>query len=271
MAYSPLIACQMSTIRGTKEWAVAEINCCFGCPHNCRYCYARLAALEKELIASADQWIQSRIIDEAVEAGHPAYPGQVMFPTAHDIVADNLEQSMRVIGNLLGGGNRVLVVTKPSVSCIDQICDRFHKDRERILYRFTITARNDGILSFWEPGAPGYRERLRALKLAFSRDFATSVSIEPMLDGPDIEGLVAELTPFVTHSIWIGRMNKIDERVAIDSAQTAAEVDRIRTEQSDSRIQILYESLRNNPLIRWKESIKEVVGLELLNRSGLDR
>lgn len=258
-------------ISGTKEWAVAEINCCIGCPHNCRYCYARVAALEKGLISSADQWAQSRILDEAVAAAHPSYPGQVMFPTAHDIDADNLEQSMQVIDNLLGGGNRVLVVTKPTVSCIDRICDRFYKDRERILFRFTITARNDGILSFWEPGAPVYQERHRALTLAFSRDFATSVSIEPMLDGLDLEGLVAELTPFVTHSIWVGKMNKIDERVTVDSAQTAAEVDRIKAEQSDSRIEVLYESLKNNPLIRWKESIKVVVGLELLSKGGLDR
>ena len=40
-------------IRGTKEWAVAEINCSIGCPHDCRYCYARVAALDKGLIDSA--------------------------------------------------------------------------------------------------------------------------------------------------------------------------------------------------------------------------
>lgn len=258
-------------IRGTKEWAVAEINCCVGCPYNCRYCYARLAALRKGVISTADQWSQSRIIEGMVNAAQPCYPGQVMFPTAHDITDDNLEAAVQVIGNLLAAGNRVLVVSKPSVSCLRRLCDRFDGEQERILFRFTITARNEDILSFWEPGAPGYRERLCALELAFSRGFATSVSIEPMLDIRDLQGLVAELSPFVTHSIWIGKMNRIDERVTIDSEQTAAEVERVRIEQADPTIRALFDSLKDNPLIHWKESIKQVVGLELLTESGLDR
>jgi DNA repair photolyase len=258
-------------ISGTREWAVAEINCCIGCPHNCRYCYARLAAVKSGAIASADQWPHGRIDAEMVAAAHPCYGGQVMFPTAHDIIDDNLEAAMQVIANLLAAGNRVLVVSKPSLSCIEQICDRLIEDRERLLFRFSITARNEAILAFWEPGAPPYRERLRALERAFSRGFATSISIEPLLDVGDIEGLVAELAPFVTHSIWIGKMNRIEERVTIESAQTAAEVERIRTQQSDAGIKALYESLKDHPLIRWKESIKAVVGLELLSECGHDR
>ena len=43
----------MTMIRGTKEWAVAEINCSTGCPHECLYCYARTKALKNNIIASA--------------------------------------------------------------------------------------------------------------------------------------------------------------------------------------------------------------------------
>ena len=258
-------------ISGTREWAVAEINCGIGCPHNCRYCYARVAALKSGAIADPGQWSQSRIIEELVEAEHPCYPGQVMFPTSHDIIDDNLDAVLQVMAKLLDSGNRVLVVSKPKADCIGKLCDRFDEDRERLLFRFSITARNDDLLSFWEPGAPPYRERLQALELAFRRGFATSVSIEPMLDADDIEGLIAELTPLVSHSIWIGKMNRIDERVEIDSARTAAEIQRIRNEQTDFRIRLLYEALKDHPLIRWKESVKAVAGLELLSESGLDR
>lgn len=193
-----------------------------------------------------------------------------MFPTAHDIIDDNLEASVKVIGNLLAAGNRVLVVSKPSVSCIERICNSFEQDRGRILFRFTITARDEDMLSFWEPGAPAYRERLHALELASTRGYETSVSIEPLLDAPDIGGLVADVSPFVSHSIWIGKMNKIAQRVEIDNEQTEAEVRRIEEEQIDSRIVALYQSLKDHPLIRWKESIKKVVGIELLTESGLD-
>lgn len=258
-------------IRGTREWAVAEINCCIGCPHDCRYCYARTAALKKGLISSVEHWSQSRIIDQAVNDKHRQYQGQVMFPTAHDIVEDNLAASIEVITHLLAADNKVLIVSKPSVSCIYRICERFCPQRQRILFRFTITARDASILSFWEPGAPDYLNRLDSLKLAHQRGFETSVSVEPILDITDLQEMIAELEPFVTHSIWIGKMNRIEERVVIDSDEVAEEVARIRSEQDDKRIVDLYESLQDNPLIRWKESIKQVVGVPLLTERGFDQ
>ena len=26
---------------GTQEWSVKTVNCCTGCSHDCRYCYAK--------------------------------------------------------------------------------------------------------------------------------------------------------------------------------------------------------------------------------------
>ena len=257
-------------IRGTREWAVAEINCSVGCPHNCRYCYARIAALDKGLVSSADDWPRMRIIDDAVQRRWPRYDGQVMFPTAHDIVEENLVEALEVIDRLMVAGNKILIVSKPSLFCIEQICDRFYPQRSRILFRFTITARDESILTFWEPDAPAYRERLDSLRLAFDKGFETSVSIEPLLDLGDLEKMIGELEPFVSHSIWIGKMNRIEERVNVESSEVLAEVERIRSEQSDRNIAGLYESLKTNPLIRWKESIKQVVGLPLAAESGLD-
>jgi len=261
----------LQMISGTREWAVAEINCCLGCPHDCRYCYAQTAALKKGLITSVEQWAQSRIIDQAVKETQPHYQGRVMFPTAHDIVEENLAASTEVIGHLLAADNKVLIVSKPSVYCIDKICDRFYRHRHRILFRFTITARDYAVLSFWEPGAPDYPNRLASLKIAYQRGFETSISIEPILDISDLNEMIAELEPFVDHSIWIGKMNRIEERVAVDSDKMAEEVARIRSEQDDERIVNLYETLKGNRLIRWKESIKQVVGLPLPTESGLDQ
>ena len=257
-------------ISGTREWAVAEINCSVGCPHDCRYCYARVAALKKGLIDSPADWTRPRTIDAEVASIRPLYDGQVMFPTAHDIVEDNLEEALQVVCRLLDAGNQLLIVSKPSRSCIEQICDRFTKQREKILFRFTITSRNSAILEFWEPGAPDYQERLESLQLAFDRGFQTSVSIEPMLDLEDVRGMIDEIEPYVSHSIWVGKLNRIDERVPIDSNETAAEVERIRNEQQDRNIIDIYEALKARPLIRWKESIKLVVGLPLATESGLD-
>lgn len=257
-------------IRGTKEWAVAEINCCLGCPHNCRYCYARVAALKRGLIDTTAQWSQSRILAQEVGRQQRHRHGQVMFPSAHDICEDNLAAALTVIENLLAVGNRVLIVSKPSLFCITRICEQFQDRRGEIVFRFTITARNPEILSFWEPGAPDFRERLGALELAYDRGFTTSVSIEPMLDITDLEGLVDEIGQFVNHSIWIGKMNRIAERVSVDSAEALKEITRIRHEQRDEQIHTLYQRLKGNELIRWKESIKGIVGLPLATEMGLD-
>jgi len=257
-------------IRGTREWAVAEINCSIGCPHGCRYCYARSAALISGQIEHAEEWLQC-IADQKIRSQYPRFSGQVMFPAAHDIIIENLDTSIDVIGKLLQSGNRVLIVSKPSLVCIEKLCDTFYRMRSNILFRFTITARNQEILSFWEPGAPSYNERKQALEMAFERGFTTSVSIEPMLDVGDVVPLVADLQDFVSHSIWIGMMNKINQRVICDSERAQREVFRIEQEQRDERIMRLYLELRKNKRIRWKESIKEVIGLPLARQAGLDQ
>jgi len=40
--------------------------------------------------------------------------------------------------------------------------------------------------------------------------------------------------------------------------------------QSDERILSLYEKLKDHPKIKWKESIKKVVGLQIPTEAGLD-
>lgn len=258
-------------IRGTREWAVAEIDCCIGCTHGCRYCYGRANALRNGKIQALSEWDESVVVTGEVEKCQPLYPGQVMFPANHDITEQTIEAALTVIGNLLDSGNRVLIVSKPSPPCIVRLCDAFADKRQQILFRFTITARDPDILTFWEPGAPTYRERRQALELAAGRGFATSVSIEPMLDAADVITMVQELEGAVSHSIWVGKMNRIDERVASESEQAREEMRRIRQEQGDVRILELYGKLKDHPLLRWKESIKEVVGLPLMQEPGLDR
>ncbi|MDP3480193.1 MAG: radical SAM protein [Desulfoprunum sp.] len=258
------------SVRGTAEWAVATVDCCSGCPHGCRYCYARYDLVERRRLLTAEQWQICNISEEDVARRHPLYAGQVMFPTNHDIMPENLAACRTVILNLLRVGNRVLVVSKPHLSCIEELCRDLQPYRDRLLFRFTITARNAGILHFWEPQAPDYAERKACLELAFRQGFATSVSVEPMLDSGDVVAMVDELLPFVSHSIWLGRMNKIAERVRCETPEMQAELARIEREQDDGHINTLYRQLQDIPVIRWKESIKTLVGLQLAAEPGLD-
>ena len=261
---------QSKKIRGTREWAVATVDCCIGCPHDCRYCYARYDAVQEKQKVTAEMWRTCRALDEEVKRKHPLYPGQVMFPANHDIVPEILDECLEVIGNLLVAGNRLLIVSKPHKVCIERICKEFHDRREQLLFRFTITARSDELLAFWEPGAPAYRERVACLASAHAQGFATSVSVEPILDIADVVNMVHELLPLVNHSIWLGRMNKIQQRVLLDSREASERVTDVELGQSAQEIWHIYRQLCDEPRVRWKESIKEVVGIALPLQAGLD-
>lgn len=257
-------------ISGTREWAVAGINCATGCSHDCRYCYARYDQVVKKAVMEASQWPVVRINPEEINRQFPLFPGTVMFPTEHDIHPRILDGCLTVLENLLAAGNKVLVVTKPHLVCVQEMCRVLAQKREQILFRFTITARDNAILGLWEPGAPAYEERLAALRYAFEQVFSTSVSIEPMLEAEHVHLLVDELLPYVSHSIWLGKMNKMKERVRCDSAEIEKDLQRIYSYQSDEMIRALYERLRHTKHIRWKESIKKVVGIPLAQEPGLD-
>lgn len=261
----------VKVIRGTREWAVANIDCCTGCPHDCRYCYARYDQVVKRGVLTDDDWRSCQIRPDDVERTWPKYSGQVMFPTTHDILPENLEACIKVIQGLLDADNQVLIVSKPHVECIDKLCRVFSDRREHILFRFTITARDERLLSFWEPGAPDYEERKASLCLAHREGFVTSVSVEPMLDTADVVMMVQDLLPCVSHSIWLGKMNKIEKRVRIESAEVKQEVERITVGQQDKIIRSIHRSLKDEKKVRWKESIKMVVGLPLAQEAGEDR
>jgi len=259
------------TVFGTKEWSVASVNCVTGCSHDCRYCYARYNATSRFHRMSKDEWQHMRVREQDIRKKRPAYQGTVMFPTTHDITPEVLSPCLAVLVRLLEAGNSVLVVSKPHVECIEAVCKTCDVYRDVLQFRFTIGADDDEILAYWEPGAPKYDERIQALKFAFEQGFRTSVSIEPMLDGQNIVKHVKNLSPYVSDSIWIGKLNNIHSRVSAETDADRVAIERIVSNQTDERIRDIYDSLRNHPLVRWKESIKKVVGLTISTEPGQDQ
>jgi DNA repair photolyase len=184
-----------------------------------------------------------------------------MTPSSHDITPGNLAGSLIVLEKLLKIGNRVLIVSKPHLDCIREICQQFEGYRDRILFRFTIGSWDDSVLSFWEPGAPTYAERIASLQYAYAQGFQTSVSVEPMLDSGNIDQLITEVLPFVTETIWVGKMNHVGRLSINAGAGLQAALRQIEADQTDDIIQAIYQRHKGNPQIRWKESIRKVVGL----------
>jgi len=190
---------------GTKEWADSNVNCYFGCSNNCRYCYAKKMAIRFNR-KTEDTWKIMIPNYCKIDKNYKRRSGRIMFPTSHDITIESLDNCLKVLNKLFEAKNNVLITTKPRFKCISELCENFEKFINLIQFRFTITSINDDILEFWEPNAPKFEERYKSLKLAFYKGFKTSISIEPFLDlNPFI--LVEKLIPFVTETIWIGKMN----------------------------------------------------------------
>ena len=82
-----------------------------------------------------------------------------------------------------------------------------------------------------------------------------------MLDVPHAVELYEAVVPFVTDTIWFGKMNDVRRRVEVKSAEDEAAVRRIGENQADERIVELYERLKDKPKVAWKDSIRELVGL----------
>jgi DNA repair photolyase len=212
----------------------------------------------------AGQWSTERIRQKDVTRKRPMYPGKVMFPSSHDITPTTLQACLVVLGKLLEARNKILIVSKPHLDCIKAIYQQFADYRELILFRFTIGSCDDTVLSFWEPGAPTCSERIASLQYAFENGFQTSVSVEPMLDSANIDRLIAEVLPFVTETIWIGKMNHLRRFAKNADPQLLSAIQHVEAGQTDDIIRAIYHRHKMNPNIRWKASIKKVVGLPLV-------
>ena len=255
------------TVTGTKEWAAKNANCVSGCSHDCFYCYAKSISVRFGR-KTAQNWKNEIVLGAKPVGGKPC---RVMFPTTHDITPNTLAVCSNQIQLILNGGHEALIVSKPHLECIAAICKRFKGYKKKILFRFTIGSASNATLKLWEPGSPSFDERLASLKLAHRLGFETSVSCEPMLDG-NIDAVIKKVEPYVTDAIWLGKMNQVKARLTFNRAPQAvvqaAEV--LMHEQRDENIQALWQRFKGNPKIKWKDSIKKIVGIEAPQAVGLD-
>jgi len=99
------------------------------------------------------------------------------------------------------------------------------------------------------------------LQHAFNKGFQTSVSAEPMLDSANIDYLITDLSPYVTDSIWIGKMNHLERfGKEADSVLQQAVID-IERGQTDTKIKGIYLRHKDNSIFKWKDSIRKVTGI----------
>jgi DNA repair photolyase len=246
--------------KGTREWADRSCNICIGCEHGCLYCYAKAQRCRFDApLRAPGNWQKQRLNPNIQRFGELRPVGVVMFPTSHDLTPQFLPEALATIKNLLQN-NEVLVVTKPHLSVVKALCKELGAHRHRILFRFTIGSLDQDLCAFWEPGAPSPGERIAALEHAQAKGYSTSISIEPMLDSVDHTcELVARVTPFVTDTIWIGKMQRVPQKLNAHIPDFSAAREKIRQRQTNAEIQRLVFKLANHSKVRWKDSIQAVL------------
>jgi len=256
---------------GTREWSDYSENLISGCSHDCRYCYAKAREIRYKR-KTPQTWKLEEVNEEKLSRSFSRVIGRIMFPTSHDITPLQLTECMNFLEHMLIPGNEVLVVTKPHLDCIMTICERLTPFKDQILFRFTIGSTDSSTLKFWEPNAPDFSERLESLKHAYEQGFQTSICCEPMLDN-NMGDLITLTAPFATDSLWLGKANMLMERLQMSGENeptTIAEAIRLMRKQTHAYIWGLYFRYKDNPKIKWKDSIKEIVGLEVATQPGLD-
>jgi DNA repair photolyase len=246
---------------GVNEWADESYNICLGCKHGCLYCFAKaIRCWPDAQMRRPGAWQEQRLNPNRSRLGSEINDaGVVMFPSSHDIPPEFLPESIQTIRNLLKT-NKVLIVTKPHLSVVKQLCAEFVANREDILFRFTIGALDRELCAFWEPQAPSPSERIKALKHAFEKGYATSVSCEPFLDSVDeVVKLVARVVPLVSDTVWVGKAQRVPRKLNSHVRGFAGALQTLKANQVDSEILRLVKLLADEPKVRWKDSIKAVL------------
>ena len=235
---------------GTYEWAPARDNCILGCSNDCRYCYAKANAVRFKR-ETYETW---KVEHQNRNAKAKKHRGRVMFPTSHDLHIEHVNWWGPHLRKLLELGNDVLIVTKAEQAAFGWIVVNLEEYRDQIEFRFTIGTDDSKVTDYWEPGAPKVAERCISLSLANSCRFKTSVSMEPLLM-EDPAKFISNMDSTVSGEIWIGMMNHYALNPAIPEHSRQIRI------QSKENLQKVYEATKDNPKVRYKDSMRELLGL----------
>jgi len=256
---------------GTREWCTQEINICRGCLNDCVYCYARNMAYRMKRIPEFSVWNEMTVnsIDEMKIPLLQVKKGiwDFMFQSTSDIFNENIEPALRILKQILLKHQTVLITTKPRLNIIQRLCAELHEYKDLIAFRFTIGSIDSQWIKVWERNASSFEERLSAMEFAYTHDFRTTVSAEPLLDA-DPSLLIAKLQPFLSPldrtldlgTIWLGLMKTkyIPKKNIVQYGLTKA-IQQIKAQQTFPKVFQWYSRYFDVPFIRMKESVKKLM------------
>ena len=163
------------------EWSDYTANPYIGCAHGCIYCYGRLMNKRCHWIEEWEKpmWDENIVALARAEKSKKR-PGRIFIGDigdAYQPVEETVQLTRRVLIELLNSWHEILILTKSDL--ISRDYDLF-SDYPNVEVGFTITSLD--LTSFkWEPLAPSFSRRVKALMQAKKQGLRTFVSIEPWI------------------------------------------------------------------------------------------
>jgi DNA repair photolyase len=166
------------------EYGDYTINHIQGCAHGCKYpCYAFLMAKRFGKVKSYEEWIEPRLVDNALElleAEIPRYKKNIKsvhlcfsadpFMVGYKEICDT---SIEIIQTLNAAGIPCSALTKGLLPIELSTLSRQNQ------YGITLISLDESFREVVEPGAAPYQDRISSLKALHYKGCKTWVSIEP--------------------------------------------------------------------------------------------
>jgi len=199
----------------------------------------------------------------------------IMFSSSHDLFYEDIKLIEESIEKLLANDNKILFVTKPRFKVIKYLLDFFgayygNKIKDKIEFRFTIGSSNNEVLSFWEPNAPSFEERLKATEIInkFNEEinekiFSYSISMEPLLTLHP-ENIINKIPN--AKEYWLGKMNYVN----LNNPKNEKEkiyFERQKRINSESFWKKLYIQFKDFDKIKWKDSVISYINIIKKNKT----
>jgi hypothetical protein len=85
--------------------------------------------------------------------------------------------------------------------------------------------------------------------------------------------LAETVMQYVTDAVWLGKVNRMKGILKLncgDDLVTQKAAEQLEKSQTDEWARRLYKHFNDNPQIKWKDSMKKVLGLNRPSEMGLD-
>jgi len=130
---------------------------------------------------------------------------KILFTNHRKMHLDTLIHNVN--NELMKDKSELLIVMKPNLQIMMDLCSRLEEYKNRIILVIQINSANTVVLKMVDPYAPYFIDRHSALKYAFENGFRTAVEAVPVFDNSMIK-LVNEIKDFVTDFIHIDILTK---------------------------------------------------------------